>query len=46
MADTAAEARALIELAEQKGLVLLEAIHYWYVCGMYCMIGVHADHHV
>lgn len=32
MADTAAEAQVLIELAEKKGLVLLEAIHYWYAC--------------
>lgn len=30
MADTSAEAAALIAFAEEKGLVLLEAIHYWY----------------
>ena len=31
IADTEAEAAALVTLAEQKGLVLLEANHWWCV---------------
>lgn len=36
-ADTAAEARAMFALAEEKGLVLLDAYHYRYVPSGVCI---------
>jgi predicted dehydrogenase len=37
IADTADEAREMISSAEEKGLVLLEAIHYTWVASLSCL---------